>query len=278
MGKVVLLDGAVGTSLWAKSSDRQPVWRYNMENPDIVRELAEEYAEAGAQVVLANTFAVNRISLRKSPYRVPEVAARAVELAREGVRGRARVALSVGPLPVLMEPYGDLEEDDAFDMYLEVVEAGVRAGADVILAQTFMDLAMMEVALRAAGKLDRPMMASFSFEARGRTMMGNSVADIVEALDKYPLEAIGLNCSLGPEQALPILTEYARHTDRPLLFKPNAGLPVGGREDPALDAAAFAEETARAAALGASYIGGCCGSSPDYIRTLGDRLRELGAL
>ena len=106
MKKVVLLDGAVGTSLWAKSSDRDPVWRYNMEKPDLVRELVGEYVQAGAQIVLANSFAVNRISLKKSSWQAPEVAARAVQLAREGAQGAARVALLGLPL-VLMEPYGD---------------------------------------------------------------------------------------------------------------------------------------------------------------------------
>ncbi len=278
MKKVVLLDGAVGTSLWAKSSDRDPVWRYNMEKPDLVRELVGEYVQAGAQIVLANSFAVNRISLKKSSWQAPEVAARAVQLAREGAQGAARVALSVGPLPILMEPYGDLEEDEAYEMFLEVMQAGVQAGADVLMVQTFMDLAMMQVALKAAATLGTPTMAAFSFEARGRTMMGNSVADIVEGLADFDLEAIGLNCSLGPEQALPILQEFAQHTDRPLLFKPNAGLPVGGKENPAVDELAFAEEVSKAAALGATYIGGCCGSNPAYIRALADKLRLMGAL
>ncbi len=276
MRNVILMDGGVGTSLWEKSSDRLPVWQYNMVNPGIVRELAGEYADAGAQIVLANTFAVNRVSLKSSAWEVPQVIARAVELAREGAGGRARVALSVGPLPVLMEPYGDLEEDEAHAMFLEIMQAG--AGADVLLVQTFMDLAMMQVALRAAATLDKPVMAAFSFEARGRTMMGNSVQDIVEGLAAYPLEAIGLNCSLGPEQALPILKEFAQHTDRPLLFKPNAGLPVGGKENPEMDAQAFADETAKAAQAGATYIGGCCGSNPAYIRALKRKLEEMGAL
>lgn len=195
----------------------------------------------------------------------------------EALSSRARVAMSVGPLPVLLEPYGDLEEDEAYDMFLEVMQAGAKAGADLFLVQTFMDLAMMQVALRAAGTLNKPVMAAFSFEARGRTMMGNSVADIVEGLKDFPLEALGMNCSLGPEQALPILEDFRKHTDRPLLFKPNAGLPVGGKENPAVDALAFATETAKAATVGATYIGGCCGSNPAYIRLLAQTLEGMGA-
>lgn len=271
MSNVTLLDGAVGTSLWAKSGDQLPVWRYNMENPGIVTELAGEYVSAGSQIVLANTFAINAISLKNSPYQPAEVVARAVELAKDGVKGQARVALSVGPLPILLEPYGDLTEDEAHAMFLDVMTAGVQAGADIVFAQTFMDLAMMQVALRAAFTLGKPVFAAFSFEQRGRTLMGNAVPDIVQELAAFPLDAIGLNCSLGPEQALPVLTEFKNHTDLPLLFKPNAGLPVAGGA--AVDAEAFADAVAKAADIGATYIGGCCGSSPLYIQALRSRLR-----
>ncbi|MBR5705327.1 MAG: homocysteine S-methyltransferase family protein, partial [Deltaproteobacteria bacterium] len=117
--EIVLLDGAVGTSLWEKADDKVPVWRYNMENPKIVTELAAEYADAGAQIILANTFGANRLAMKRTDYTVRQIVSTAVGLTRDAVGKRAKVALAVGPLPVLMEPYGDLTEEDAFELFDE---------------------------------------------------------------------------------------------------------------------------------------------------------------
>ena len=112
--KLVLLDGAVGTGLWAKTDNKVAVWRYNLEDPRIVQELHQEYLDAGAQIILANTFGANRMALRGTDYTVEEIVSAGVRLAREALAGRAKTALSIGPLPVLLEPYGDLSEEEAY--------------------------------------------------------------------------------------------------------------------------------------------------------------------
>lgn len=128
--KLVLLDGAVGTSLWAKTDDKVAVWRYNLENPRIVQELHQEYLDAGAQIVLANTFGANRIALRGTDYTVEDIVSTGVRLAKEALAGRAETALSIGPLPVLLEPYGDLSKEEAYELFDQQISAGAAEKPD----------------------------------------------------------------------------------------------------------------------------------------------------
>ena len=152
---ITLLDGAVGTSLWAKAEARGikkvPVWRYNIEHPELVTELAKDYAEAGAKIILANTFGANRIAVKRTNYSVSQVVTEGVKLAKAAIAGAdAKLALAAGPLTEFMEPYGDLEEEDVDEIYTEMFEAGIAAGAQCITIQTFMELEMMRVAATAA--------------------------------------------------------------------------------------------------------------------------------
>lgn len=270
----ILMDGAVGTSLWEKSTDKKPVWMYNITNPAIVKELCEEYVAAGSQIILANTFAANRDNVKRENMTVEQVVSAGVKLCNEAVRGRAKIAMAVGPLSKLMEPYGDMEEEEAYDMFDEMICCGVANGVDMIYCQTFMDLAMMQQALKAAEKHALPILCSFSFDKRGKTMMGNSVEAVIEGLEDYRVDAIGLNCSLGPDLALPVIEEFSKKTDKPLIFKPNAGAPIsGGAVGAEFDMETFAKETVKALDYGVTYIGGCCGSNPGYIRKLGELLK-----
>lgn len=272
---IVLLDGAVGTSLWEKTSDKVAVWRYNLENPAIVSELAGEYVDAGAQIILANTFGANRFVVSKTDYSVREVVSTGVRLAKEAVAGRAKVALAVGPLPLLLEPYGDLTEEEAAEAFAEQIAPGVAEGADLIAFETFMDADMLRVAVEAAGRFGLPIFATMTFTEVGKTIMGHSVERFVEAMEGLPVAAVGINCSLGPEKAVPVIASFERYTDLPLIFKPNAGMPVseGGQDRAAYDADTFVADCMPALDANVKYIGGCCGSSPDYIRALIRRIR-----
>ena len=267
---VVLLDGAVGTSLWAKTDNKVPVWRYNLENPAIVSELHREYVDAGCEIILANTFGANRMALKKSDYKVRDVVSEAVRLANEAARGKAKVALSVGPLPALLEPYGDLGADEAFEIFDEQISAGVSQKPDIIALQTFMDIEMLKIAARAAVRYDLPLFCMMTFGAVGKTMMGNSVRDMAEGLREFPVRAIGMNCSIGPEKAVPVIREFSECTDLPLIFKPNAGKPVteNGESRAQFDIEDFVRDSIPALSYGVKYIGGCCGSNVDYIRAL----------
>ena len=271
---IVLLDGAVGTSLWEKTEDRGPVWRYNLENPDIVRELAAEYANAGARIILANTFGANRIAVQRTNYTVPRIVSAGVRLAREAIGSGAKVALAVGPLPVLMEPWGDLSEEEAFELFDEQISAGIAEHPDVIVLQTFMDADMMRVAVRAAARHDLPILTMLTFTEAGKTIMGHSVERYVSSLRDLPVSAVGVNCSLGPEKALPIIASFRQFTDLPLVFKPNAGKPIlqDGETKVQFDVDTFVEDCVPALQYDVTYIGGCCGSNASYIRALRKRI------
>lgn len=278
---VTLLDGAFGTSLWKKAEargiEKVPTWHYNIEHPELITELVKEYDAAGADCIQANTFSANRFSLKNSGYTVAEVVKAGVRITKEALQGTGKkTVLSVGPLPVMMEPYGDTEEDEVEECYREIFQAAEEEKPDIIELETFMDLAMMEIAVTEAKKLGVPVYATMTFEKSGRTLMGNRVEDIAETLKEAGADAVGMNCSLGPDEALPIIEAFSKVTDLPLIFKPNAGLPVigeDGSENSQYSAEAFAEAVSPALTF-VSFIGGCCGTDPAFIKELRKRIAE----
>ena len=279
---LTLMDGAVGTSLWAKAEakgiKKDPVWKYNMEYPEIVAELAAEYADAGAKIVLANTFGANGPAVRRSSDFDPaEVVSTGVKIAKDALRGYdgVKIALSAGPLTALLEPYGDMTEEECAEIYRAMLEAGVKEGPDLILLQTFMDLSMMKVAAVEAKRFGIPVFCCLTFERRGKTMMGNSVEDMIEELVPVGVDAIGMNCSLGPDLALPVIREFAEKSPLPVIFKPNAGKPIlaaDGTTATAYSAKVFADDVMPALDL-VDYVGGCCGADASYIRELAGRMK-----
>ena len=278
---VILMDGAMGTGLWAMAEarglEKKPVWMYNIEQPDMVVALTRQYIAAGSQVVQANTFGANRPSVeRSSSYAVSDVVSRGVLLAKEAVAGTdIRGALSVGPLSEMMEPFGDLTEEEVEEIYEEQIGAGARAGADLVALETFMDVEMMRVAATVAKRYGIPVLCSMTFDKRGRTMMGNTVGRVIDELEPLGIDAIGMNCSLGPAEAIPVIRAFSEGTDLPLVFKPNAGLPQLAEDGSTVsdyDAAAFVREVLPALEYRVNYLGGCCGTDPSYIRALRENL------
>ncbi|MDO4988600.1 MAG: homocysteine S-methyltransferase family protein [Synergistes sp.] len=293
MKNIVLMDGAVGTSLWEKATDKVPVWRYNIENPKIVAELQREYLDAGAQIILADTFAANGVEVhRESPYSVEEVVGTAVKIAKDTINGKAKVGLAIGPLTGLLAPFGKISLQTAKDLFEEQIGAGMAEKPDVVYIQTFMDLVMLKIAVQAANHYDVPVLCSMSFMGGGKggraasdvkkgrvahTMMGNSVKDILEGLKDCRVDGVGINCSMGPVEAMPVLEEFKAATDMPLVFKPNAGKPTvaqDGTMGASFDIETFANDVLPAVDKGATYIGGCCGSNAAYIKRLGEKIRE----
>ncbi len=276
MSNAILLDGAVGTSIWEKTTDKEPVWTYNISRPEVVSELAAEYVAAGAKIILANTFGVNRISVKQyGKYSVKEAITQAMKIAREAVKGTyVKVALSSGPLTAMMEPYGDLSEEEVADIYHEVFEIGMEEKPDLIMLQTFIDLSMMTVAAKEAKKFGIPVFCTMSFEEVGKTMFGNSVDDMIEELTAVGVDAVGLNCSLGPDKAIPIIKQFKEKTDLPLVFKPNAGKPIRSSDGSTFSPYSkedFVREIEPAFSI-VDYIGGCCGTNASYIKLLGERM------
>ena len=277
---IYLLDGANGTCLWAKTSDNGPVWRYNKMFPDKVVELAGEFIDAGSDFVLSNTFSANRPSVEPFDFNVEEIIREGIILAKEAAKDRAKVLFDIGPLTGLLIPFGKIAKEEAREIFAEMVKYGMLERPDGIILETFMDLEMLKIACEEAVKYDVPLLCSMSFtkyhaKKGGRTMFGNTPAQISKELAPFKPEAIGLNCSEGPEETLPIIKEFSEATDIPLIYKPNAGMPKveGGSE---VDYSDFAEEVSKAALVpGVKYIGGCCGSSPLYIKALADKLSTL---
>ncbi len=262
---VILLDGAAGTSLWEKTGDTRPVWTYNVDKPDVVAELNREYVAAGSDVILANTFCANAPAVEKEGYSVHEVITRGMRIARAAADGHSvKVGLCAGPLTSLLKPFGEVTHERAAEIYREMFEAGMEEKPDLIALITFMDLEMISIALREAVKFGLPVFCSMSFTKFGKTMMGNTVEKICARLEGEGASVVGLNCSLGPDAALPILQKFLDTAHVPVMFKPNAGLP-DENGDSAFDADVFAGDIVKAADMGASYVGGCCGVNAAYI-------------
>ena len=274
---ITLLDGAMGTSLWAKVTDKQPVWRYNLENPDAVKSVHQEMVQSGAQIILSNTFGANAPEVKRSAYTVEKAVRAGMEIARDAAAGRARVFLDIGPLTGLLEPYGDIEEEEAAAIYSEMLHFGMMEKPDGIMLETFIDLNMLSIAAKCARKFDVPLFCSMSFEKAGRTMMGNSVQDMLEALSPLRPDAVGLNCSMGPDLCLPVLRTFRECTDLPLLFKPNAGLPqmVNGAIVSPYTPDMFARDMLPALQIPVAYAGGCCGTTGEHIRSLAQAVHAL---
>lgn len=268
---IQLLDGAAGTTMWEHTDDRGPVWRYNIEHPEIPALVAKEFADAGATIVTTNTFSANRPAVeRSSDYSVEEVVSTGVKIAKDALRGSsAKVALDCGPLTAMLEPFGDLTHDECRRIYEQMISAGMSEHPDLIYLMTFMDLDMMQIATAVAKQYQVPVFCSMTFTEFGATLMGNTVDQIVATLEPMGIDAIGLNCSLGPDKALPIIRQYREATTLPTLFKPNAGHPIsnGQEETKAYTPGEFAREFVPAFEY-SDYVGGCCGTNATYLAAI----------
>ena len=273
MENVILLDGAIGTELMKRgvTTPRFPE-QVNLTEPAAVQAIHRDYIEAGSRIVYSCTFGANPLKARGEA--VPPVIGAALANARSAAGDLARVALDVGPLGQLLEPYGDLSEEEADAAFREVFSAG--EAADLVVLETFFDLTELLIALEAAKALlpGKPVFATMTFQQSGRTLTGVTVEEMARALTEAGAAAVGLNCSLGPAEALPLAQALRAAADLPLIVKPNAGMPDPVTGAYPMDADAFAAAMAPILRLGVQYAGGCCGTDPDYIRKLA-RLTEV---
>ena len=269
--EITILDGATGTMLQAAGlplGELPEVW--NITHPDAVTAINRQYVDAGSDVIYTNTFGANRLKAAKSGHTVQELVAAGVRCAKKAAEGTGtRVALDVGPIGQLLEPLGTLSFDEAYDIFRETVTAGAAAGADLVIFETMSDLYEAKAAVLAAKEnTELPVWVTMTFEATGRTFVGTTVPAMALTLTGLGADALGFNCSLGPRELLPMTEELRKWTDKPLILKPNAGLP-----DPATGAYTitpedFVREIAQATELGVHIFGGCCGTGPDYIAAL----------
>ena len=268
---ILILDGAMGTVLQQRGlpPGGKPDL-LNLTDPDLLRSIYREYIEAGSQVINANTFGSNALKLASTGYSVDRVVSAAVAIAKEAAAGTGvKVSLDLGPLGELLEPMGSLTFERAYELFREVAVAGEKAGADLVSIETMTDLYETKAALLAVKENTRlPAFVTMSFEEDGRTFTGCTVASMARTLEGLGADAVGLNCSLGPDKLYPLLKELCKNTRLPVIAKPNAGLPdpVDGHYDLGPDE--FAAALLPCLEAGVTVFGGCCGTSPEYIRKL----------
>jgi len=249
-----------------------------LEHPEAVTAIHRQYAQAGSNILYANTFGANRLKLRDTGHTVAEVISVAIGCAKDGARGTgAKVALDIGPLGQLMRPMGSLTFEECYDMFREMCVAGENAGADLIAIETMMDLAEARAAVLAAKEnTSLPVIVTMTFEESGRTFLGCDVGAAGMVLEAVGADAVGVNCSLGPDRMLPTLQRLAQHTSLPLVAKLNAGLPDPETGEYSLSPEEYARLLEPVLELPVAFIGGCCGTSPDYIRAIKARFGMRG--
>lgn len=272
-------DGGTGSLLQAKGlKGGELPERWNLSHPDDVRDVALGYFEAGSHIVNANTFGANRLHY-PDPDELHAVIEAGVRLAIEAraMAGREEdgyVSLDLGPTGRLLKPMGDLDFDEAVALFGEVVRAGEAAGADLVFIETMNDTLELKAAVLAAKEHSRlPVLATCVFDGKGKLLTGGTPESLAAMLEGLRVDGLGVNCGLGPRQMLPIVKRLLAATSLPVIVNPNAGLPrmENGKTVYDLDAAEFAEAMADIARAGAHAIGGCCGTTPEYIR------REIAA-
>ena len=272
----VILDGGMGTMLQRSGLPAGVIPEvYTLQNPQVLESIHRAYYDAGSRIAYTNTFNTNAKKLVGTGYTVEQLVSASVAAARRGTDGKAKIALDVGPIGELMEPTGTLGFDEAYELYKELVIAGERAGADIIAFETYTDLYELRVGVLAAKEnTSLPVFATMSFEESGRTFTGCMAECFAETMTGLGVSAIGVNCSLGPKGLMPIVRRIAAVSPLPLIVKPNAGLPDARDGHYDIAPAQFAEEMAECAEIGVRFIGGCCGTTPDYIRALSEKLKN----
>ena len=273
---ILVFDGAMGTMLQKKGLKLgENPELFNIKEKDKVREIHEEYLNSGAMVITTNTFGANELKLEETGYSVEEIVDAAVSIAKDA-RGNseAYIALDVGPIGQLLEPMGTLSFDEAYEIFKRQVVQGEKSGADIILIETMTDLYEAKAALLASKEnTSLPVFCTMSFEENGRTFTGCTPESMAMVLEGLRADAIGINCSLGPKELLPIVKRIKKWTNLPIMTQPNAGLPTISFGEAIYDISAkdFSTWVKEFIKEGVSIIGGCCGTTPGFIK----ELREL---
>lgn len=267
----VLLDGGFGTELIKKGlkpSEDSASAVFN--HPDWVKDIHRSYAEAGSNIIMANSFGANSFKLKDSPYSVEETVNKAISLAKEGTHGTdVLVGLDVSTTGKLLFPAGDLTFDSAYECFKEVAVCGEKAGADLICLETFTDLREARIALLASKEnTNLPVFVTVTFGENGLTANGSRPSAVAVALCTAGADAVGLNCSSGPDKLKEIVEEFLKYSSVPVIVKPNAGLPDLETGGYTMGADEFTRYMKTYREMGVGVMGGCCGTSPEYIKSL----------
>ena len=279
---ITIYDGATGSNLMAAGMSRgvcPEAWV--LENPQVLLELQKAYVEAGSQIILAPTFGANRERLKgyRKDGEIVRLNEENVALSRQASGGKALVAGDISMSGVMIYPDDDESLEEAMEVYREQAQILAGTGIDLFAVETMISLEDAVAALKSIREVsDLPVMVTMSFEANGRTLYGDRPEDAAQTLTEEGADAVGINCSAGPELILPFIEVMQKNTDLPLIAKPNAGLPQTASDGTVtydMSADDFVLHMQKLIQAGASIVGGCCGTTPEYIRKLAEAVRKV---
>lgn len=283
LGKELLIfDGAMGTILQKNglvAGELPELWNFKRE--ELILDIHKQYIEAGADVITTNTFGANALKLEGSGCSVDAVVKKACSIAKKAADEadkKVYIALDLGPTGKLLEPYGDLPFEKAYELYQEQIVAGKDCGVDFILLETMGDLYEIKAAVLAAKEnCNLPIIVSMIFNEKGQLLTGADIKTAVFTLEGLGVDGIGLNCGLGPKQMISFVEEALRCTSLPLTVNPNAGLPecVNGVTSYNVLPDEFSDDMAKIVSLGASAVGGCCGTTPEHIKATAEKCKKI---
>ena len=278
LGKELLFfDGGMGTLLQEKGlkpGELPEMW--NITHPEEIQGIHRQYMESGSDIILTNTFGANAVKFHRESCSLEKIVNAAVSNVKEaaaqcGRKDSVYTALDVGPTGKLLKPMGDLDFESAYEAFREVMILGEKAGADLIHIETMSDTYELKAAVLAAKEnTSLPVFATAIFDERGKLLTGADVPAVVALLEGLRVDAVGINCGMGPEQMLPVLEQMLKYTSLPVIVKPNAGLPKQRDGQTVYDVVPdeFAGVMKRIVEMGASAVGGCCGTTPEHIRAM----------
>ena len=273
--RLLFFDGGMGTLLQEKGlkpGELPETW--NLNHPEDIIGIHQEYIEAGSDIVLTNTFGANALKFKDDTYplkKIVEAAVQNVKTAQERAGKKVYTALDVGPTGKLLKPMGDLDFEDAYNAFKEVMIYGEQAGADLIHIETMSDTYEIKAAVLAAKENTKlPVFVTAIFDERKKLLTGADIPVFVSMLEGLRVDALGINCGLGPKQMFPMLEELQKYSSLPIVVKPNAGLPKqrGNETYYDVEPEEFAQTMEKIVDMGAAIIGGCCGTTPDHIRAM----------
>ena len=296
LGKELLFfDGGMGTLLQERGlapGELPETW--NIARPQVIREIHRSYVEAGSDIVLTNTFGANALKFHAEDCSLEQTVKAAVRLVKEAAeeadaasaetscadndKRTVYTALDIGPTGKLLKPMGDLDFEEAYEAFKEVMVWGEEAGADLIHIETMSDTYELKAAVLAAKEnTSLPVFATAIFDERRKLLTGADVPSVIALLEGLHVDALGINCGMGPEQMMPVLEEYVKYSSLPIIVKPNAGLPKqrGGQTYYDVSPDEFAGYMEKIVSMGACVIGGCCGTTPGHIKAMADRCGKM---
>ena len=296
LGKELLFfDGGMGTLLQERGlapGELPETW--NIARPQVIREIHRSYVEAGSDIVLTNTFGANALKFHAEGCSLEQTVKAAVRLVKEAAeeadaasaetscadndKRTVYTALDIGPTGKLLKPMGDLDFEEAYEAFKEVMVWGEEAGADLIHIETMSDTYELKAAVLAAKEnTSLPVFATAIFDERRKLLTGADVPSVIALLEGLHVDALGINCGMGPEQMMPVLEEYVKYSSLPIIVKPNAGLPKqrGGQTYYDVSPDEFAGYMEKIVSMGACVIGGCCGTTPGHIKAMADRCGKM---